>query len=153
MNWINGECYYNAYANREELEKLFKRKFYVRIGGLGLSGFYEFGHENPTNKNYASSPTDSHAWLETADGFIVDYAFSHYAMVCKVRGLPIKFPINKMVCGTREMLKKKYGLEYAPASMKHQENILRYVSKTYEDRFYYGILPRIEMSPKLIEFY
>jgi hypothetical protein len=153
MKWISGECYYNAFANKEELEALFKRKFYVRIGGLGLSGFFEFGHESPTNNNYALKPTDSHAWLETADGFIVDYAFAHYGYVCDARGLPIKFPINKMVCGTRDMLKKKYGLEYAPATMKHQENILRVVKQEYAIRFHYNIMPRIEMSPKMIEFY
>jgi hypothetical protein len=153
MNWINGECYYNAFANKDKLEKLFKRKFYVRIGGLGLNGFFEFGHKNPNDKNYAIKLNDSHTWLETADGFIVDYAFSHYADVCLARGMPIKFPIEKMVCGTRELLKKKYGMEFVPATMKHQENILRFVKNVYEERFDYGIMPRIEMSPKMIEFY
>jgi hypothetical protein len=153
MNWISGECYYNAFANKEKMEELFKRKFYVRIGGLGLSGFFEYGSKNPNDNNYKTKPRDSHAWLESADGFIVDFTFSRYADVCEIRGLPIKFPINKMVCGTRQMFKKKYGLEFVPATMKHQENILRSMTETYELRFQYNIMPRIELSPKAIEFY
>jgi hypothetical protein len=153
INWISGECYYNAFRNKEKMEELFKRKFYVRIGGLGLSGWFEYGSKDPHDKNYKSKPNDSHAWLETADGFIVDFTFKRYADVCDVWGLPIKFPIKKMVCGTRETLKKKYGLEFVPTTMSNQEYILNHITKNYEMRFKFGMMPRVEFNPKLIEFY
>lgn len=146
LQYKSGECYYNAVLNKEKVEKLYGKKFKVVIGGLAFNGWFEYGSKTPTDKNYTTKPLDSHAWLESDDGVIVDYMFPHYEWVCEENklGKP-RFPINELVSGNRKTLKKKYALEYVVADEKLQEQIFERVKKEYEFRFRYGLMDAVEM--------
>lgn len=119
-NWKNGMCFKNAHDNRKAVSDALGHEFKIVLGGLGFNGWFEFGHRDPNSSNYAKKTADSHAWLESEDGFIIDYMFQHYADVMDIRNLPTKFPVGKIVMGTRKMLKEKYGLEFIPASTHNQ---------------------------------
>jgi hypothetical protein len=118
--WKANMCFKNAYENRQVVSDALGREFKIVLGGLGFNGWFEFGHRNPISPNYEKKTADSHAWLESEDGFIIDFMFQEYADVMEIRDLPTKFPVGKVVMGTRKMLKEKYGLEFIPASKEIQ---------------------------------
>ena len=142
--YIFGNCYYNATVNRKIFETMFNKKFKIVVGGLGMSGWFEYGHNTPDSKKYYKNPLDSHAWLESEDGFIVDYMFGEYATLCQNIGVDYKFPLHRFVVGTREDMLRKYNLEYVTASEKRQKDIWNNVKIRYDMEFKRGILPRIK---------
>jgi hypothetical protein len=134
MKYYYGECFYNAVSNRINAEKMLGKKFKVVIGGLGLSEWFEYGSKNPEDKAYNSNPHDSHAWLESDDGFIIDFMFPEYQEVCDIRGIECN----------RETLKQKYGLDFVPASSKMQKSIFKTMEQGYEFKFKIGVLTRVD---------
>jgi hypothetical protein len=124
-NWKANMCFSNAYHNREAVSEALGREFKIVLGGIGFNGWFEYGHANPNSPSYEKKTADSHAWLESDDGFIIDYMFPEYQDFMNIRGIPITFPVGQVVMGTRKTLKKKYGLDYAPANKDIQALIFK----------------------------
>jgi len=131
-----GQCYLNANINRNLAFKHLALK--PVYGSLGLNGHFEFGGRNHSAADFFKNPMDSHCWLEDEDGMVYDYIFPEYAEAAETWGKAVTFPTDFHLQGwSKADLKELYGLEYIPAPIKAQRDIVKNV-KVFQKKAFRG---------------
>ena len=120
-----GRCYANAHYN---LENAFKHLgLHPVYGSLGLAGHYEYGGKDWGVKEFAKKPTDSHCWLEDADGNVYDYIFPDYLDFARHWGKTPQFQPGELIGESKKELLRR-GLDFRAASPEAQAIIKKGVT-------------------------
>ncbi len=87
LTYKSNNCYLNAFFNSRHHYKHLGLK--LVIGSFGINGWFEFGSPAYKKADFAKMmkgiSSDSHCWLEDADGNVYDFLFPKYNYWCKIR--------------------------------------------------------------------
>lgn len=115
------QCYFNAYINLRGVYK--DRGLKLVIGSLGIHNWFEYGGRHWTKADFAAKmktySSDSHAWLEDADGNVYDYLHPEYQFWVKLR-TGKKLKRTGLLEGVSKAELAKDGIEYVPADRDTQ---------------------------------
>ena len=124
-------CYWSAERNAETV---FADKALKRVcGSLVLAGVWAYGSANPKH-NYKSNPSNSHCWLEDAEGNVYDYCQPSWDY--EVRQAidddnhgKAYLPLGVEFRGASKAHLKTLGMEYIPAPEATQKWLFDWASK------------------------
>ena len=121
LTYKSGNCYLNAFINKEHHYK--DKKLKMVIGSLGINNWFEYGGKHWTKADFAKKVrgyiTDSHCWLEDADGNVYDYLFEDYDYWVGVRtGKSMRR--KGLLEGVSKADLLADGIEYVPAPLDAQ---------------------------------
>jgi hypothetical protein len=114
----DGQCYLNADLNKARAFKDLGLR--VVYGSLGLGGWFEYGGKDWGVAEFRRKPTDSHAWLEDAEGNVYDYAHKSWSWIARTRGAPVRWQDDAEFFGEPKKDLARMGLTYLPASTEAQ---------------------------------
>lgn len=121
-------CYVNAFINQKGYYA--EKKLKLVIGSLSINGWFEFGGKNWTKKDFQAKMfpgiSDSHCWLEDAEGNVYDYLFGGYEGRWVIYRTGNKMKLIGMVEGMSKAELLTYGVEYVPAPMDAQFMLLNH---------------------------
>jgi hypothetical protein len=121
LTYKAGNCYINASINRAHHYKDLGLK--MVIGSLGINGWFEFGGRRWAKSDFAAKingyVTDSHCWLEDAEGNVYDFLFPEYQYWVRIRtDMPMR--MTGLIEGVSKKTLARSGIEYVPAPMDAQ---------------------------------
>ena len=119
LTYYESNCFLNAYINmRHHYKELGLR---MKVGSLGMNGFFEYGGKDWTLARFAASQVgsytfDAHAWLEDKDGKIYDFVFDWYNS-CAIINTGKPLGITGIIEGKTKAELEAVGLSYVEAPM------------------------------------
>lgn len=123
-----GGCYVNAFINQKEYYA--EKKLRLVIGSFAINGWFEFGGKDWTKDDFEKKMmpgmSDSHCWLEDAEGNVYDRLFTEYEnrWVKYRTGKPM--PVKGTLEGISKEDLKDIGIEYVPAPKDAQLALLNH---------------------------
>jgi hypothetical protein len=142
LTYKTNNCYLSAFFNSRHHYKHLGLK--LVIGSLGINGWFEFGGPTYKKADFAKNmngiSSDSHCWLEDADGNVYDFLFESYDLWVKFRThRPMKR--KGLLEGVSKAELARDGIQYIPADKESQTmlfiNSFKYL-KEAEERFCTG---------------
>lgn len=121
LTYKANNCYINAFINKTHHYK--DKTLKMVIGSFAINGWFEFGGKHWTKADFAKKihgvSSDSHCWLEDADGNVYDFIFPEYNFWVGIR---TRKPMRRtgLVEGVSKADLLADGIEYVPAPLDAQ---------------------------------
>ena len=106
----------NCHINSIHNSKLDKKKYRMRAGSVFYKDELLEGGENIDVSTKAFYPPNGHSWIETNDGFIVDWILNKH--------------MGKEILMFDKKRLEKIGIKYIP--YKNEEGIIKKIKKYYK---------------------
>ena len=123
-SYMDKFCYYNALKNQRGVfsHLNLKRVF----GSTAFNGWWEYGGAHYTLRDFKDYPSDSHCWLEDAEGNVYDYCQPSWHYYARNNGHPGKLPLGVEFRGVSKPALEALGLSYQPAPADAQAFLQRW---------------------------
>jgi hypothetical protein len=128
LTYFHNQCYFNNYINVRNAYK--DRGLKLVSGSLAFNGWFEYGGRHWTKADFAAKmkpySTDSHSWLEDADGNVYDCITDGMQFVSVTR-TGKRLGRKGVVEGVSKADLAKDGLEYVAADRDTQAMLFLHV--------------------------